>query len=684
MRLLLTLWWTVATAEEARQAQRAEVARINAAAGALAEPCWAAARTGDRRLCASLDEALAADAGELATVGVVVAWCADDFHWVGDFLRMVASKWPQGENVTQWKRLVVYQKCVIHKRDGKLVAGAGNLHGGKGRALDFDVTGPNLTLAPIDVRNACRATVGANQKVVEAAVEALEIRIIHMIEPGRSHRASTDEAGAVLHYLSTCYNDLNDATFFAHGHVRGELGPFMETLRHARDKHAVQATFVATTRYKAIRDTANAWVRDVLNVSDADYRQPRGGAYRNGEFILPRLVARKRSRAFYAAALGAIVHDAKCQAAASLRNGGDADRLPPPFDRYLDGLAGCDWRVYTGNHGGHLIEGWWPQLFCEPCVTPARRDDPRIPYESQRRLLLRRREVERVGELSRRRLDTKRQKEVERMDKTILGTALEAACWGVDVRGRKSCLSYDDALTADAAFPPSEVGSVAFVVAWCGDRFDWVSDLMARSRGAPQAWKRLTVYQKCAIYNSSDGGHEVRFTHDLAATTKAQKLDCTVTGPNTTLTSTDVRRSIMKHSRAAVNSSVAKALRALDVRVVALIEPGRGYPTGPRKRANMFYSTDEAGAYLHHISRAYNDLADGTFFVHGHLHGGYDAAVKTLDWTAASGVAPQTYFGTTRMSATRIGPGGGMPSALGVPVKDAMRKPRGGNYRNGS
>jgi hypothetical protein len=33
-----------------------------------------------------------------------------------------------------------------------------------------------------------------------------------------------------------------------------------------------------------------------------------------------------------------------------------------------------------------------------------------------------------MGELSRRRLDTKRQKEVERMDKTILGTALEAAC----------------------------------------------------------------------------------------------------------------------------------------------------------------------------------------------------------------------------------------------------------------
>ena len=66
--------------------------------------------------------------------------------------------------------------------------------------------------------------------------------------------------------------------------------------------------------------------------------------------------------------------------------------------------------------------------------------------ESQRRLLLRRLEVERVVES-----DAKRQREVERMDRTINGTALEAACWGIDVRGRKSCLSYDEALAADAA-----------------------------------------------------------------------------------------------------------------------------------------------------------------------------------------------------------------------------------------
>ena len=44
------------------------------------------------RLREARDEALEADAGgELGTVGVVIAWCADDFHWVGDVLRMVAA-----------------------------------------------------------------------------------------------------------------------------------------------------------------------------------------------------------------------------------------------------------------------------------------------------------------------------------------------------------------------------------------------------------------------------------------------------------------------------------------------------------------------------------------------------------------------------------------------------------------
>ena len=61
--------------------------------------------------------------------------------------------------------------------------------------------------------------------------------------------------------------------------------------------------------------------------------------------------------------------------------GMNGEALPPPFERYLDNLTGCDWRLYRGNRGGHLIEGWWPQLFCEACFTPSRRDDPRLPYD---------------------------------------------------------------------------------------------------------------------------------------------------------------------------------------------------------------------------------------------------------------------------------------------------------------
>ena len=90
--------------------------------------------------------------------------------------------------------------------------------------------------------------------------------------------------------------------------------------------------------------------------------------------------------------------------------------------------------------------------------------------------------------LLRRRLDAKRRQEVERMDRTVNGTDLETPCWGIDVRGRKSCLSYDEALAADAAFPPADVGTVAFVVAWCGDGFGWVADMMARSPGAQKVW----------------------------------------------------------------------------------------------------------------------------------------------------------------------------------------------------
>ena len=111
--LVLALWWTAA-AEDARRAQRAEVARVDAIKGALAEPCWATARNNERRLCASLDEVLEADAGgELGTVGVVIAWCADDFHWVGDVLRMVAAC----VEIKILRRVLLNRRVVLHAID---------------------------------------------------------------------------------------------------------------------------------------------------------------------------------------------------------------------------------------------------------------------------------------------------------------------------------------------------------------------------------------------------------------------------------------------------------------------------------------------------------------------------------------------------------------------------------------
>ena len=58
----------------------------------------------------------------------------------------------------------------------------------------------------------------------------------------------------------------------------------------------------------------------------------------------------------------------------------------------------------------------------------------------------------------------------------------------------------------------------------------------------------MTLYQKCAIYNASGGGHEVRYTHDQSDTHKPQALDCDVTGPNTTLAPTCVEIKILRRS----------------------------------------------------------------------------------------------------------------------------------------
>ena len=57
-------------------------------------------------------------------------------------------------------------------------------------------------------------------------------------------------------------------------------------------------------------------------------------------------------------------------------------------------------------------------------------------------------------------------------------------------------------------------------------------------------------------------------------------------------------------------------------------------------------------------------LRDGTFFLHGSPSGtSLELAKRTMDWTHAHGVAPQTFFGTTDGGAQRLDP---LPGHLGV------------------
>ena len=195
----------------------------------------------------------------------------------------------------------------------------------------------------------------------------------------------------------------------------------------------------------------------------------------------------------------------------------------------------------------------------------------------------------------------------------------QAPCWGIDVRGRKSCLSYDEALAADDAFPPAEEGLFAFVVAWCGDGFDWVADLMARSRAPRRSVIMVDLISKVAPSTSA----HLQRRRGPRGPVHARPIGHTQT-PGAGLRrdrsqyDAHVDRRAPRHPETlarAAGTRRGQSAGALDIRVVPLIEPGRGYPTGPRGRANMFYSTDEAGAYLHHIALSYDDLADGTFFL---------------------------------------------------------------------
>ena len=98
------------------------------------------------------------------------------------------------------------------------------------------------------------------------------------------------------------------------------------------------------------------------------------------------------------------------------------------------------------------------------------------------------------------------------------------------------------------------------------------------------------------------------------------------------------------------------------------------------------FPTDEVGAYLHHVSKNYDSLLDGTFFLHGSLRGGDGAlptplelARRTMDWTYANNLAPQTFFGTTDSGVQRLDP---LPGHLGID-KDLLKTRRAGNYAKG-
>jgi len=252
-------------------------------------------------------------------------------------------------------------------------------------------------------------------------------------------------------------------------------------------------------------------------------------------------------------------------------------------------------------------------------------------------------------------------------------------CWGSFTNGSRACASYDEALAADSAFPAEATGTATIVTAWCGDALEWAPKLISEP-GPAAVWKRLVVYQKCAVYPRNATTSAVHFHHFMMAPGqfKEQVLPIRASGPDNTITAADVRALLAAHTPASASARTRAALAALEVRVVAMNEPGRGYPTRPGGRggSSMYYSTDEVGAYLHYVSENYDDLLDGTFFCHGHMHGGLQVATRTMTAMARTGVAPQTYFGTTPHTADRPG---AMPGNLGLANVQAKRS---GNYRN--
>ena len=100
--------------------------------------------------------------------------------------------------------------------------------------------------------------------------------------------------------------------------------------------------------------------------------------------------------------------------------------------------------------------------------------------------------------------------DVRRIRQATNGTRILAPCWGRGKRGEQLCASPEDALDADASFRIDDAGTIAVVTAWCGEDFTWVAKLLSASYSVPRVWRKLIVYQKCAIYKTAKGYYEVR------------------------------------------------------------------------------------------------------------------------------------------------------------------------------
>ena len=133
-------------------------------------------------------------------------------------------------------------------------------------------------------------------------------------------------------------------------------------------------TYFGTTQDTDTRVQRGMPVALGVSVNDA-MRKPRGGNYRNGEFYASRLSIRRRPRSWFAQAFEIVDRDARC---ADVYNRIPRPSLPAPFEQFNNRSFTCPWPRKYGGSGA--IEGYWNVFMCEPCLTPHRDPDVRIPW----------------------------------------------------------------------------------------------------------------------------------------------------------------------------------------------------------------------------------------------------------------------------------------------------------------